>query len=80
MSTYSLKIQRFFLMVSEDEVVAATINLGNLDQNDVHTILEALKPYESNLKIVTKKDLSASAGLGPLGLGLKDPTGVSVTF
>ncbi|XP_037530356.1 neuroblast differentiation-associated protein AHNAK [Nematolebias whitei] len=59
---------------AEDDIVAATINLHDLDRNEVHNILEVLKPYENKLKIVTKKDLSASAGLGPLGLGLKDPT------
>ncbi|XP_051815755.1 neuroblast differentiation-associated protein AHNAK [Acanthochromis polyacanthus] len=55
-----------------DEIVAATIQLDHLKKNEVLSILKVLGPYEDNMKVVTKKDLTASAGLGSLGLGLKD--------
>ncbi|MEQ2269673.1 hypothetical protein XENORESO_008004 [Xenotaenia resolanae] len=58
----------------EDDIVAATINLGNLDKNDVQNILETLKPYGNNMKVLTKKDLSAGVDLDSFGLGLKDHT------
>ncbi|XP_069578559.1 neuroblast differentiation-associated protein AHNAK [Brachyistius frenatus] len=57
-----------------DEIVAATINLDHLNKNEVLSFLKVLEPYESNMKVLTKKDFSASAGLGSLGFGLKDPT------
>ncbi|XP_070697717.1 uncharacterized protein [Pempheris klunzingeri] len=56
-----------------DEIVAATIHLDHLNKNDVLTILKVLEPYDNNMKVLTKKELSASAGLGTLGLGLKAP-------
>lgn len=57
-----------------DEIVAATIHLDHLNKNEVLNILKVLEPYDNNMKVVTKKQLSASAGLGSLGLDLKDPT------
>ncbi|KAM4729934.1 neuroblast differentiation-associated protein AHNAK isoform 2-T2 [Anableps anableps] len=64
----------------EDDIVAATINLGNLDKSDVHNILENLKPYENNMKVLTKKDLNAGAALDSFGLGLKNaPEGLLKT-
>ncbi|KAM9847578.1 uncharacterized protein ACBR49_008906 [Aulostomus maculatus] len=56
-----------------DEIVAATIHLDHLNKNEVLNILKVLEPYDNNMKVLTKKDLSASAGLGSLDLGLKDP-------
>lgn len=56
-----------------DEIVAATIHLDHLSKNEVLNILKVLEPYDNNMKVLTKKELSASAGLGTLGLGLKDP-------
>ncbi|XP_016517186.1 neuroblast differentiation-associated protein AHNAK-like, partial [Poecilia formosa] len=58
----------------EEDIVGATINLSNLDESDVRTILETLKPYEHNMKVLTKKDLSAGVGLDSFGLGLKNST------
>ncbi|XP_035520069.1 neuroblast differentiation-associated protein AHNAK [Morone saxatilis] len=55
-----------------DEIVAATIHLDHLNKNEVLNILKVLEPYDNNMKVLTKKELSASAGLGSLGLGLKD--------
>ncbi|XP_014859163.1 PREDICTED: neuroblast differentiation-associated protein AHNAK-like [Poecilia mexicana] len=59
---------------AEEDIVGATINLSNLDESDVRTILETLKPYEHNMKVLTKKDLSAGVGLDSFGLGLKNST------
>ncbi|XP_054885837.1 neuroblast differentiation-associated protein AHNAK-like [Poeciliopsis prolifica] len=59
---------------AEDDIVGATINLSNLDESDVRNILETLKPYEHNMKVLTKKDLSAGVGLDSFGLGLKNST------
>ncbi|XP_042358610.1 neuroblast differentiation-associated protein AHNAK [Plectropomus leopardus] len=56
-----------------DEIVAATIHLDHLNKNEVLNILKVLEPYDNNMKVLTKKELVASAGLGSLGLGLKDP-------
>lgn len=56
-----------------DEIVAATIHLDHLNKNEVLNILKVLEPYDNNMKVLTKKELNASAGLGSLGLGLKDP-------
>ncbi|XP_044070430.1 neuroblast differentiation-associated protein AHNAK [Siniperca chuatsi] len=56
-----------------DEIVAATIHLDHLNKDEVLNILKFLEPYDNNVKVLTKKELSASAGLGSLGLGLKDP-------
>ncbi|KAG7222247.1 hypothetical protein INR49_016405 [Caranx melampygus] len=56
-----------------DEIVAATVHLNHLNKNDVLKILRVLEPYDNNMKVLTKKELSTSAGLGHLGLGLTDP-------
>ncbi|XP_033469339.2 uncharacterized protein LOC117248391 [Epinephelus lanceolatus] len=56
-----------------DEIVAATIHLDHLNKNEVLNILKALEPYDNNMKVLTKKELGASAGLGSLGMSLKDP-------
>ncbi|XP_023152512.2 neuroblast differentiation-associated protein AHNAK [Amphiprion ocellaris] len=55
-----------------DEIVAATIHLDHLKKNEVLNILKVLEPYEDNVKVLTKKDLTTNAGLGSLGLGLRD--------
>lgn len=60
------------LVAGDDEIVAATINLDNLDKNEVLDLLKVLQPYENNMKVLRKKDLSGVVGLGSLGLGLKD--------
>ncbi|XP_031735226.1 neuroblast differentiation-associated protein AHNAK [Anarrhichthys ocellatus] len=57
-----------------DKISAATIHLDHLNKNEVLKILKVLEPYDSNIKVLTKKQLGASAGLGSFGLGLKDPT------
>ncbi|KAK9541990.1 hypothetical protein VZT92_001995 [Zoarces viviparus] len=57
-----------------DKIAAATIHLDHLNKNEVLKILKVLEPYDSNMKVLTKKQLGASAGLGSFGLGLKDPT------
>lgn len=54
-----------------DEIVAATIHLDHLKRNEVLEILKVLEPYDDNMKIVTKKDLQASADLGSLTSGLQ---------
>ncbi|PWA21057.1 hypothetical protein CCH79_00018817 [Gambusia affinis] len=59
---------------AEEDIVGATINLSNLNESDVRNILETLKPYEHNMKVLTKKDLSAGVGLDSFGLGLKNST------
>ncbi|CAJ1066495.1 neuroblast differentiation-associated protein AHNAK [Xyrichtys novacula] len=56
-----------------DEIVAATIHLDHLNKNEVLNILKVLEPYDNNMKVVTKKEFNASAGLGSLGLDLKEP-------
>ncbi|TNN47022.1 Neuroblast differentiation-associated protein AHNAK [Liparis tanakae] len=56
-----------------DEIVAATIHLDHLNKNEVMNILKVLEPYDSNIKVLTKKQLDATADLGSFGLGLKDP-------
>lgn len=56
-----------------DEIVAATIHLDHLNKNEVLNILKVLEPYDNNMKVLTKKDLKASADFGSLGLDLKDP-------
>ncbi|KAM7384969.1 hypothetical protein PAMP_001073 [Pampus punctatissimus] len=53
-----------------DEIVAATIHLDHLNKNEVLNILKVLEPYDNNMKVLTKKELSASASLSSLGLGL----------
>lgn len=68
-----------FLFVAGDEIVAATIHLDHLNKNEVLNILRVLQPYDNNMKVLTKKELSTSAGLGSLGLGLKDSAEVDVT-
>ncbi|XP_065815754.1 neuroblast differentiation-associated protein AHNAK [Labrus bergylta] len=57
-----------------DEIVAATIHLDHLNKDEVLNILKVLEPYDKNMKVLTKKDLNTSAGLGSLGLGLGDPS------
>lgn len=47
-----------------DEIVAATIHLDRLNKNEVLQILKVLEPYDDNVKVVTKKELSVDAGLG----------------
>uniref|UniRef100_A0A3Q3WBE6 Uncharacterized protein n=1 Tax=Mola mola TaxID=94237 RepID=A0A3Q3WBE6_MOLML len=49
---------------SGDEIVAATIHLDRLNKNEVLQILKVLEPYDDNVKVVTKKELSVDAGLG----------------
>ncbi|CAB1419381.1 unnamed protein product [Pleuronectes platessa] len=55
-----------------DEIVAATIHLDHLNKDEVLSILKVLEPYDNNMKVLTKKDLSATAGFGSLGFGLND--------
>ncbi|KAM8738434.1 uncharacterized protein AB9X84_020918 [Acanthopagrus schlegelii] len=55
-----------------DEIVAATIHLDHLNKHEVMNILKVLEPYDNNMKVLTKKELT-SADLGSLGFGLKDP-------
>ncbi|KAK5853530.1 hypothetical protein PBY51_014675 [Eleginops maclovinus] len=57
-----------------DEIVAATIHLDHLNKDEVLNVLKALEPYDDNMKVLTKKQLNASAGLGSLGLDLDDPS------
>ncbi|XP_035770875.1 neuroblast differentiation-associated protein AHNAK [Neolamprologus brichardi] len=57
---------------SGEKFVAATIQLDKLEKNDVMKILKVLEPYESNINLLTKKDLSPGVDLGSLGVGLKD--------
>ncbi|KAF7667869.1 hypothetical protein LDENG_00040910 [Lucifuga dentata] len=56
-----------------DEIVAATVHLDHLDKKDVLKILKVLEPYDDNMKVVTKQELNASAGLGSLGANLRGP-------
>lgn len=67
------------LLVPGDKIVAATIHLDHLNKNEVLNILKVLEPYDDNMTVQTKKELNASAGLGSLGLGLKDPAEVNIT-
>lgn len=67
-----------FLLLSGERLVAATIQLDKLEENDVQKILKVLEPYESNINLVTKKDLSPGVDLGSLGVGLKDSAAVSI--
>lgn len=67
-----------FLLVSGEKFVAATIQLDKLEKNDVLKILKVLEPYESNINLLTKKDLSPGVDLGSLGVGLKDSAEVSI--
>ncbi|XP_077351931.1 uncharacterized protein LOC144001467 [Festucalex cinctus] len=55
-------------MQAADDLVAATIHLDHLSPNEVQNILNVLQPYDNNMKVVTKKELSASASLNSLGL------------
>lgn len=66
-----------FLLVPGDEIVAATIHLDHLNKSEVLNLLKVLEPYDNNMKVLTKKDLNASAGLGSFGLGLKHPEEVN---
>ncbi len=68
-----------FLPVPGDEIVAATIHLDRLNKNEVLNILKVLEPYDNNMKVLTKKELKASAGLGSLGFGPKNPAEVNIT-
>lgn len=65
-----------FLLVPGDEIVAATIHLDHLKKNEVLKILKVLEPYDDNMKVLTKKELTTSAGLDSLGFGLKGPAEV----
>ncbi|KAK2832667.1 hypothetical protein Q5P01_016556 [Channa striata] len=49
-----------------DKIVAATVHLDHLSKNDVENILKVLEPYDNNMKVLTKKELTA--GIGPFGL------------
>lgn len=40
-------------------------------------ILKVLEPYDNNMKVLTKKELT-SADFGSLGFGLKDPVEVNI--
>ncbi|XP_019737671.1 neuroblast differentiation-associated protein AHNAK [Hippocampus comes] len=60
--------------VQADDIVAATIHLDHLSQNEVQNILKALQPYDNNMKVVTKKELSTTASLSSLALDLQDPS------
>ena len=68
-----------FLFVAGDEIVAATIHLDHLNKDEVLSILKVLEPYDNNMKVLTKKELGATAGLGSLGFGLNDSAKVDVT-
>ncbi|XP_057703500.1 neuroblast differentiation-associated protein AHNAK [Corythoichthys intestinalis] len=61
-------------MRSGDDIVAATIHFDRLSPNEVQKILKALQPYDNNMKVVTKKQLSATASLSSLGYGTQDPS------
>ncbi|XP_013769877.1 neuroblast differentiation-associated protein AHNAK [Pundamilia nyererei] len=61
---------------SGERFVAATIQLDKLEKNDVEKILKVLEPYESNINLLTKKDLSPGVDLGSLGVGLKDSAAI----
>lgn len=65
-------------LVPGDEIVAATIHLDHLNKHEVMNILKVLEPYDNNMKVLTKKELT-SADLGSLGFGLKDPVEVNIT-
>lgn len=67
-----------FFVVAGDEIVAATIHLDHLNKNEVLNILRVLEPYDNNMKVLTKKELGARAGLDSLGLRLKDSAEVDV--
>ncbi|XP_029031670.1 neuroblast differentiation-associated protein AHNAK [Betta splendens] len=55
-----------------DKIMAATIHLDHLNKNDVQNILKVLEPYDNNMKVLTKKELTGSVDFGSVGLGLKD--------
>ncbi|XP_077439053.1 uncharacterized protein LOC144061965 [Vanacampus margaritifer] len=57
-----------------EDMLAATIHLDHLSPNEVRNILKVLQPYDNNMKVVTKKELSASASLSSLESGLQDPS------
>lgn len=67
-----------FLLLSGERFVAATIQLGKLEKNDVEKILKVLEPYESSINLLTEKDLNPGVDLGSLGVGLKDSAAVSI--
>lgn len=71
---------RYNLSFPGDEIVAATIHLDHLKRNEVLQILKVLEPYDDNMKIVTKKDLEASADLGSLTTGLQRHLVVKTVF
>lgn len=68
---------RLFLLVPGDKIVAATIQLDKLEKNDVLKILKVLEPYESNINLLTNKDVRAGVDLGSLGVRLKDSAEVN---
>lgn len=51
--------------VSGDEIVAATIHLDHLNKNELLNILRVLEPYDNNMKVLTKKELTTSSELYP---------------
>ncbi|KAK5907967.1 hypothetical protein CgunFtcFv8_016065 [Champsocephalus gunnari] len=53
-----------------DEIAAATIHLDHLNKDEVLRFLQALEPYDDNMMVLTKKQLS----LGSLGLDLDSPS------
>ncbi|XP_077470168.1 uncharacterized protein LOC144085062 [Stigmatopora argus] len=58
-----------------DDIVAATIRLDHLRPDEVQNILKVLQPYDNNMKVVTKKQMSTSASLNSLGYGTQQPAG-----
>lgn len=56
------------LLLSGDEIVAATVHLDHLNKSDVLKILKVLEPYDDNMKVLTKKELGLNGGLGSLGV------------
>nr|XP_046209774.1 neuroblast differentiation-associated protein AHNAK-like [Oncorhynchus gorbuscha] len=57
----------------DNEIVAVTINLNHLSKEDRVKLLKIMEPYNDNMRVMKKQDLKASASLGSLDGGLKDP-------
>uniref|UniRef100_A0AAQ4S439 Uncharacterized protein n=1 Tax=Gasterosteus aculeatus aculeatus TaxID=481459 RepID=A0AAQ4S439_GASAC len=55
-----------FQSVAGDEIVAATIHLDHFNQGEVLKILKVLEPYDKNMMLNFKKDLSLDASLDGL--------------
>ncbi|XP_030235382.1 uncharacterized protein si:ch211-125o16.4 isoform X3 [Gadus morhua] len=49
-----------------DEIVGATVHLDHLSKQDVLKILKVLEPYDENMTVLTKSDLSAGIDPGSL--------------